>query len=67
MMLCATWYHFYDFKNVKNTHGGMLLLVKLQTEARNFTKTNTPLWVSHFFKIVQMLPNRTKHHNQSKS
>ena len=26
-MLCAIWYHLYDFKNVKNTHGGVLLLV----------------------------------------
>ena len=24
------WYHLYNFKNVKNTHGGVLLLVKLQ-------------------------------------
>ena len=27
---CAIWYNLYDLKNVKNTHGGMLLLVKLQ-------------------------------------
>ena len=24
------WYHLYNFKNVKNTHGGVLLLVKFQ-------------------------------------
>ena len=29
-MHCAIWYHLYNFKNVKNTHGGVLLLVKLQ-------------------------------------
>ena len=29
-MLCAIWYHFYNLKNVKNTHGRVLLLVKLQ-------------------------------------
>ena len=29
-MRCAFWYHLYDFKNVKNTHEGVLLLVKLQ-------------------------------------
>ena len=23
------WYHLYNFKNVKNTHGGMSLLAKL--------------------------------------
>ena len=35
-MLCAIWYHLYNLKNVKNTHGGVLLLV---------TKSNTPPWV----------------------
>ena len=27
---CAIWYHQYNLKNVKNTHGGVLILVKLQ-------------------------------------
>ena len=27
-MFCAIWYHLYNLKNVKNTHGGVLLLVK---------------------------------------
>ena len=31
-----------NLKNVKNTHGGMLLLVKLQALVRNYTKSNTP-------------------------
>ena len=30
VMLCAIWYHLYNLKNKKNTHGGVLLLVKLQ-------------------------------------
>ena len=30
VMLCETWYHLYNLKNVKNTHGGMLLLVKVR-------------------------------------
>ena len=30
VMFCTIWYHFYSLKNVKNTHGGALLLVKLQ-------------------------------------
>ena len=30
MMLCAIWHHLYNLKNVKNTHGGVLLLIKLQ-------------------------------------
>ena len=29
-MLCAIWCHFYNLKNVTNTHGGVFLLVKLQ-------------------------------------
>ena len=28
MMFCSIWYHFYNIKNVKNTQGGVLLLVK---------------------------------------
>ena len=30
---CTILYHLYNLKNVKNTHGGVLLLVKLQAEA----------------------------------
>ena len=30
-MFFANWCHLYNLKNVKNTHGGELLLVKLQT------------------------------------
>ena len=33
---------FAQFKNVENTHGGVLLLVKLQASACNCTKINTP-------------------------
>ena len=36
---------FVQFKNVKNTHGGVLLLVKLQAEA----KSNTSPWVFFTF------------------
>ena len=30
VMFCAIWYHLCNLKNVKNTHGGVLVLVKLQ-------------------------------------
>ena len=33
---------FAQFRNVENTHGGVLLLVKLQASARNCTKIITP-------------------------
>ena len=52
MVLCAIWYHSYNFKNVKNTHGGVLLLVKLQASACNFTKSNTPPWL--FFTFLKL-------------
>ena len=31
VMRCAIWYHLYNLKNVKNTHGGVLLLAKPAT------------------------------------
>ena len=31
-------YQLYNFKNLKNTHGGVLLLVKVQGESTNGTK-----------------------------
>ena len=51
---CASWYDLYNLKNVKNSHGGVLLLVKLQTEASNLTKSNTPSWLFFmFFKLCK--------------
>ena len=47
----AIWYHLYNLKNVKDTHGGVLILVKLQASACNFTKINTPPWV--FFTFLK--------------
>ena len=54
VMLCAIWYHFYNLRNVKNIHGRVLLLVKLQAEPTNFTKSNIPSWVFFtFFKLYK--------------
>ena len=48
VMHCAIWYHLYNLKNIKNTHGGVLILVKLQA------KINTPSWVFFtFFKLYK--------------
>ena len=41
----AIWYYLFNLKNVKNTHGGVLMLVK-------FTKINTPPWV--FFTFFEL-------------
>ena len=51
VMCYVIWYHLYDFKNVKNTHGEVLLLVNFQAKAkaRNFTKSNTSPWVFFMF------------------
>ena len=51
MLFCAIWYHLYSLKNVKNAHRGVLILVKLQASACNFTKGNTLPWVLTFFKL----------------
>ena len=32
---CTFWYHLYNSENVKNTYGGVLLLVKLQAKTCN--------------------------------
>ena len=62
-MFCAIWYHLYNLKNVKNTNEGVLLFVKLQVEACNFTKSNTPPRVFFtFFKLYkwyQIAPRAT--------
>ena len=47
-MFCVIWYHLHHVKNVKNTHGGVLLLVNLQA----FSKSNTPPWV--FFTFLKL-------------
>ena len=33
VMRCAISYHLYNLKNVANTHGGVLLLGKLQAKS----------------------------------
>ena len=52
VMRCAIWCHLYNLKNVKNTHGGVLILVKLQASPCIFTKIITPPWV--FFTLFKL-------------
>ena len=62
-MRCTICYRLYNLKDVKNSHGGLILLVKLQAQACNITKSNTPPWVFfNFFKIVQTVPNLATDH-----
>ena len=44
----------YNVKNVKNINRGVLLLVKFQTEACSFIRSNTPPWMSStYFKLYK--------------
>ena len=52
-------------KSVKNTHGGVLILVKLQAEACNFTKGNIPPWVfSRFLNCTNGTKSRNAPQNK---
>ena len=53
-MLCAICYHLCNLKNVKNTNGGVLLVLKLHAKACNFTKSKSPPWLFFtFFKLYK--------------
>ena len=51
-MLCAISYHLYNLKNVKNTHGGVLLLVKLQASAYTFG-TIQVFYITSYIHLAQ--------------
>ena len=60
---------FVQFKKRRNFLRGVLLLVKLQALARNYTKSNTPLWVFFtflkFYKRYQIAQRITYYFYQS--
>ena len=45
-MRCMIWYHLYNLKNVKNTHRGVLLLVKFQALLSYFEYLTTNKLIS---------------------
>ena len=47
VMHCAIRHHLYNLKNVRNTHGGVLIYI----------------FKIYVFQIVQMVPNRAKYLN----
>ena len=66
---CAIWYHLYNVKNLnnfvqfKNTHGGVLVLVKVQAESCSFTKSKTPpLVFLTFLKLYKWYQSRNASH-----
>ena len=67
VMRCAIWCNLYNLKNVKNTHGEFLILVKLQADACKFTKINTPPWMLFtFLKLYKwyQIAQRTTNHQR---
>ena len=52
MLYVTTSYKLYNLKNVKNTNGGMSLLVQFQAY---FTKSSTPPWVFFTFRKLYKL------------
>ena len=51
---------------MKNTDGGVLILVKLQAKAYNFIKINTPTWVFFtFFELYKwyLIAQRTTYYS----
>ena len=42
VMRCAIWYYLNNLKNMKNTHGGVLILVKLQASGFNIISVDFP-------------------------
>ena len=72
VMLCAIWCHLYNLKNVKITHGGVLILVKLQALANSrkashincentWIATSVKFWKNHHDRIVVLIKSQGKH------
>ena len=62
-MLCTIWYYLYKWKIVKNTHGGVLISVKLQAwSLQLYQNQHSSMGVFHVFCFVQKVPNRATHH-----
>ena len=61
VILCTIWHHFYNLKNVTNTDGEVLLLVKVADNSLQLTKNNTPSMVLltflKFYKSYQIAQN----------
>ena len=61
LMRYAIWYHLHNSTNAKNTHGEVLLLVKLQANAtKTLLKVRLHGCFSRFLYSA-MVPNHAKH------
>ena len=59
MMFCVIWYHLYNFKNVKNTQVGVLLLVTSTLE-NTFGKYDSETSPEIEFYFLKKYVNRKK-------
>ena len=60
-MRFAIWYHLYNLKNVKNTHGGVLILVKLQA-ITYLIIYNSVFRNKNLFRVLVEKPDTTIQH-----
>ena len=61
VIFCAIWYHLYNLKNVKNTHGGVTLLRSCFSRFLNYTnstKLRNALHTSAFWTFEKLKKNR---------
>ena len=62
-MFCAIWYHLYNLENMKNTHGGVLVLLTLLhgcfSRFLNYTNGTKLCNASHIFP-QKIFPSRDK-------
>ena len=63
VMRCAIWYHLYSLKNMKNIHGGVFLLAKLQAEPATLLKVTL---IQGCFSCFSNCANGTKSRNAPK-
>ena len=52
-MHCSIWYYLRNLENVKNIHEVVLLFVKLQAKACDFTKSDLPPIMFSRFKLCK--------------
>ena len=61
VIFCAIWYHLYNLKNVKNTHGGVTLLRSCFSRFLNYTngtKLSNASHTSVFWTFEKLKKNR---------
>ena len=63
VVLWVIWYHMYKLKYVKNTHGGVILLVKFSFSLQLYWKYHSSMDVFTFLKLQNGTKSRKASHN----